>query len=226
MKIFKSLVILIGVTVIASNCTQQKATKQAEVLKYKMTTDIPEGILTPDKVETSIGTLEYFDGVPTKATTENVYNYLDRMRGVDAFLKGIPGASVRGLIMGVKNMGGDGFNKIYITETLLDSKSLFLTANTSTIYISPYIDLKENGPMVMEVPSGMLGAFNDAWFRYIADIGPFGEDKGVSIPSGISVVILRVMREKYHQDILLFAPRPIVNSYLCERPLRMALPLQ
>ncbi|MBA7592777.1 hypothetical protein ES708_34971 [subsurface metagenome] len=128
-----------------------------------MTTDIPEGILTPDKVETSIGTLEYFDGVPTKATTENVYNYLDRMRGVDAFLKGIPGASVRGLIMGVKNMGGNGFNKIYITETLLDSKSLFLTANTSTIYISPYIDLKENGPMVMEVPSGMLGAFNDAY---------------------------------------------------------------
>jgi len=34
------------------------------------------------------------------------------------------------------------------------------------------------GPMVMETPAGMLGAFNDAWFRYIADIGPFGEDKG------------------------------------------------
>jgi hypothetical protein len=30
----------------------------------------------------------------------------------------------------------------------------------------------------METPPGMLGAFNDAWFRYIADIGPFGEDKG------------------------------------------------
>jgi hypothetical protein len=33
-----------------------------------MTTEIPTGILTPDKVETSIGTLEYFDGVPTKTT--------------------------------------------------------------------------------------------------------------------------------------------------------------
>ena len=32
--------------------------------------------------------------------------------------------------------------------------------------------------MILEVPSGMLGAFNDAWFRYIADIGPFGQDKG------------------------------------------------
>ena len=61
---------------------------------------------------------------------------------------------------------------------MLDSKSLLLTANTSTIYITPYLDVKENGPMVMETPPGMLGAFNDAWFRYIADIGPFGEDKG------------------------------------------------
>ena len=30
----------------------------------------------------------------------------------------------------------------------------------------------------METPPGMLGAFNDSWFQYIADIGPFGEDKG------------------------------------------------
>ena len=51
-------------------------------------------------METSIGTLEFFDGVPSKETSENVYDYLDRMRGVDAFMKGIPGASVRGLIVG------------------------------------------------------------------------------------------------------------------------------
>jgi hypothetical protein len=33
--------------------------------------------------------------------------------------------------------------------------------------------------MVVEVPPGMLGAFNDAWFRYVQDIGPFGQDKGM-----------------------------------------------
>ena len=31
---------------------------------YKMTTPIPENITTPDKVETPIGTLEFFDGIP------------------------------------------------------------------------------------------------------------------------------------------------------------------
>ena len=32
--------------------------------KMKMTTPIPEAFTAPDSVRTSIGTLEYFDGVP------------------------------------------------------------------------------------------------------------------------------------------------------------------
>jgi len=46
----------------------------------------------------------------------------------------------------------------------MDSHALFLTANTSTLYIFPYINTKEaDGALVVEVPPGMLGAFNDAW---------------------------------------------------------------
>jgi hypothetical protein len=176
MKIKFLVVLAIGIFAFSS--CNEKTKPDAVVQKFKQTTDIPAGIQTPDKVETSIGTLEFFDGVPSKATAENVYDYLDRMRGVDAFLKGIPGASVRGLIVGLGDVGVNQYNKVVITKSLLDSKSLFLTANTSTIYVTPNIDLKENGPIVMETPPGMLGAFNDSWFRYIADIGPFGEDKG------------------------------------------------
>jgi hypothetical protein len=32
--------------------------------------------------------------------------------------------------------------------------------------------------MVLEAPPGMLGAFNDAWFRYLQDIGLAGPDRG------------------------------------------------
>ena len=175
----KRILLICGVVLLLAACQQELAVKEKKnVQTYKMTTEIPAGILTPDQVETSIGTLEYFDGVPTKETSANVYDYLDKMRGVDAFMKGIPGASVRGLILGLEEAGVDQYNKVGITKTLLDSKSLLLTANTSTIYVTPYINVKESGPVVMEVPAGMLGAFNDAWFRYIADIGPFGEDKG------------------------------------------------
>ncbi len=173
----KKLILISGIALAIASCQQETAVKQ-EIQSFEMTTEIPEGIQTPDKVETSIGTLEFFDGVPSKETADNVYDYLDRMRGVDAFMKGIPGASVRGLIVGLEEAGVDEYNKVGITKTLLDSKSLLLTANTSTIYVTPYINVGKNGPIVMETPPGMLGAFNDAWFRYIADIGPFGEDKG------------------------------------------------
>jgi len=65
-----------------------------------------------------------------------------------------------------------------IMDNLMDSKPLFLTGNTSTLYVTPVLDLKKDGPMVVDAPAGMLGAFNDAWFRYMGDVGPFGPDKG------------------------------------------------
>ena len=53
---------------------------------FKMTTEIPEGIATPDKEKTSIGTLKAFDGVPDAKTTKLVYEHLYRQRALAAFL--------------------------------------------------------------------------------------------------------------------------------------------
>ncbi|MDW5290590.1 DUF1254 domain-containing protein [Formosa sp. PL04] len=169
---------------------------------YTQTTDIPKGILTPDVVETSIGTLNFFDGTPTQETVQLVYDNLDRSRGIDAFLKGIQGASLRGLIEGPKVIGaGKNFNDIMIFAGLLDSKGIFLTGNTSTLYVAAVLDLKKHGPMVVEAPPGLLGGFDNAWFEFVENIGVFGPDKGKggkflvlppnyegNIPSGYFVV--------------------------------------
>ena len=45
-------------------------------------TPIPSSIMTPDKVETRIGTLEFFDGVPSEKTAELVLENLVFLRGV------------------------------------------------------------------------------------------------------------------------------------------------
>jgi hypothetical protein len=42
--------------------------------KMKMTTDIPPEITTPDSVETRLGALTFFDGLPDKATVKKVYD--------------------------------------------------------------------------------------------------------------------------------------------------------
>ena len=65
--------------------------------KMKMTTPVPEGIATPDKLETSIGTLTSVDGVPDAETTQKVYDNLDLNRATEAFLNCIPIASMYAL---------------------------------------------------------------------------------------------------------------------------------
>jgi hypothetical protein len=62
-------------------------------------------------------------------------------------------------------------------ETLMDSKSLFLTANSDTVYAMTWIDLSK-GPVVIESPPDSLGIVDDFWFRYVADLGNAGPDKG------------------------------------------------
>ncbi len=137
-----------------------------------------QSIQTPNVVKTSIGTLEFLDGAPLPETARKTYDYLDTMRGVDTFLKGMPGASVQALIKGNHSLGAVECHQIMIADELLNSKAYFLTANTSTMYVIPTLDLLRDGPTVLEAPAGMLGAFNDAWFRYMQDIGPAGPDKG------------------------------------------------
>lgn len=137
-----------------------------------------DSISTPDTVETSIGTLRFIDGAPLPETAATVYDYLDQMRGVDAFLKGMPAASVHMLIEGAHSLGANEAHQVIIFDKLMNPKSLFLTGNSSTMYVIPDFDLERDGPTVIETPAGALGAFNDAYFRYVGDIGPAGPDKG------------------------------------------------
>ena len=67
-------------------------------------TPIPKSIMTSDEVETSIGTLEFFDGMPTAKTVDAVYDNLDRIRGTEVFLNFIPAASLEGMRLGMESM--------------------------------------------------------------------------------------------------------------------------
>ena len=47
-------------------------------------------ISTPDRVESRLGTLEFDDGAPSKATAALLYENLDFQHGVQAFLGALP----------------------------------------------------------------------------------------------------------------------------------------
>jgi len=140
---------------------------------------IPEKIMTPDTVSTRIGDLEFFDGMPTPDTVQKVYDNLDLIRGTEAFLNGIPATSIEGLRLCMVEIGADTFNKALIFDQLLDSAPLFLTGNTDTVYCSVFFDLEKNGPTVVEVPPKCgPGTVNDAFFRFVTDMGIPGPDRG------------------------------------------------
>jgi hypothetical protein len=137
---------------------------------------IPSILVTPDTVDTRIGKLEFKDGAPSAETAAKVYDTLDFTRGLDAFLNSYGGASAYAIRQGLLSIGAED-NTVTIYPELMDSKSLFLTANADTVYYFSAVDLTK-GPMVVEQPPKGLGTINDMWFAWIIDVGFPGPDRG------------------------------------------------
>jgi hypothetical protein len=138
--------------------------------------EIPPAISTPDKVETPLGTLDFKDGAPSKETVAKVYDYLDLMHGVEAFVNAYQGASVASIFKGLENAGVPN-NTALIFSELMDAKSLFLTANADTVYFWVNLDVTQ-GPIVVETPPLSLGVIDDMWFQWVTDFGLPGPDRG------------------------------------------------
>ena len=161
---------LLGLIFVAPGFAAEKSKK------YKMTTEMPVGLTAPAEVETRLGTLRTKDGFPDAATLEKVYDNLDFQRGVQAILTGMPAASLSAMRKGLRGFGPDN-QTVVMFEQLMDSKTLFLTANTTTIYNFGWLNTKE-GPLVIEMPPKVLGTIDNFWFNWVGDIGVTGPDKG------------------------------------------------
>jgi len=135
-------------------------------------------VSVPDRIETPLGTFDMVDGVPTPEAIDHLYDALDFVRGVEVFLGTVPGASLVAMRNGFRSIGLTGANQVGYTEPRANSGSLFLTPNTETTYGSMFVDLKATGPFVIEPPKESLCVVDDFWFRYVADMGIAGPDRG------------------------------------------------
>ncbi|ART82113.1 hypothetical protein CBP31_05300 [Oceanisphaera profunda] len=142
----------------------------------KMTTPIPSDITTPEQVETRLGTLNFTKGIPSQAAQDKIWDHLDFSRAVEVYLNALPGVSIYAARKGPRDAGVPD-NTIMTMETMMDSTGMYLTPNTVTPQSWFSLDLTK-GPIVMEVPPKVLGPVDDAWFRWVTDIGFTGPDKG------------------------------------------------
>jgi len=144
--------------------------------KLRTAADIPPELNTPDEFDTRLGKLTYVDGAPSSDTIQKVLDNLDYVRALSVYMDAHQGASVAAILKGFREVGAKD-NDIIIFSELMDSQSLFLTANADTVYYVGTINLR-NGPMVFESPPDALGVIDDMWFGHVIDFGRPGPDRG------------------------------------------------
>ena len=119
---------------------------------------------------------------PTNLSADALNRRATERRAVEAVIWGMPVVNYELMYQEmVRKVHGD-FNQVLYWSRLLDSKNQTLTPNPDVIYMMPFFNTKEVGPVVLEIPPADGGVFNgslmDRWQAAIEDVGPGGVDKG------------------------------------------------
>lgn len=81
----------------------------------------------------------------------------------------------------------------FVTYNTLEQKYNIITSNMVTPYLIAFPNLKESGPLILEVPEGKTaGIINDIESRWVADLGLAGQDRG----AGAKYLILHEQMEE------------------------------
>lgn len=129
-----------------------------------------------EQLDTHMGKLEFQSGYPTKKTAQELYDELDFQRAVQVYLWALPMASYGAMADAHKKMGAND-HTVLVADKSAEQQQLVLTANQDTIYMSGVLDLRK-GPIVMVLPTGLLGTLNNIWQQPLVDLGgPFSPEQ-------------------------------------------------
>ena len=129
-----------------------------------------------ETIDTRIGKLEFDAGYPAETSVQSLYDELDFQRAVQAYLWALPMASYGAMADAHQALGANS-HTVVVADKLAQPNQLALTANQDTVYMSGVLDLRE-GPVVMELPPGLLGTMNNIWQQPLVDLGgPFSPEQ-------------------------------------------------
>ena len=137
-----------------------------------------DGWLNNGTLRSPYGTFEFKNGYPVGDAATRLLDMQKLNRAVEVYTTQMMRVSEIAVREGMRTFGSRTPQQVVIWENLMDAKTVLLTANTETVYALSHLDLKTDGPTVIEAPPRMLGFVQDGFQRYLADIGPLGPDKG------------------------------------------------
>jgi hypothetical protein len=134
----------------------------------------------PDKIRTDFGTLRFIGGAfPTEESVDLIYDELDLQRATQAYMDFFPALSLYGIVKAqVRDFGFKSSSDFGVMADFMKPSENYLTGNDVTVYAFASLDLNVDGPTVVEIPPGMYGTANDAYFKYLTDFGATGPDEG------------------------------------------------
>jgi hypothetical protein len=102
-------------------------------------------------------------------------------RAFEAVVWGMPAVNFE-LMCDAAQAAGAAMNEVVYWSRLPDWKNQTLTPNPDVIYLQPFFDTKQAGPIVMEIPpaddGSITGSVDAGWQTAVEDVGPAGVDKG------------------------------------------------
>jgi hypothetical protein len=122
--------------------------------------------------------LPFPGGYPTKEATAALKDELAYQRAVQTYLWSLPAMNMYAMREGQRKAFDDDPNTLMISKDRIDYHLEYTTGNPDVIYAFAWLDLKKDGPIVLDMPPKLQGLLDDMWHRPITDIGVAGPDKG------------------------------------------------
>lgn len=138
----------------------------------------PHGWIGTETVRTRFGSFEFKGGYPTSGAVKKLDDLRVLNRAIEVYLEQMPAVSVFQIRKGLAGAGAKQANEFVIWEDLMAARTLLLTGNSETVYGMSFLDLKRDGPTVIDAPPMLLGGLSDMWQHEVLGIGPTGPDKG------------------------------------------------
>jgi hypothetical protein len=105
-----------------------------------------------------LANLPFKEGYIAKGNVPILLDDLFFQRATQTYLWALPALNMYGMKEGSEKIFGKGYNVLPIWKQRLNAKTLITTPNSDVIYALGYLDLKEDGPLVIEVHRGCKGS--------------------------------------------------------------------
>ena len=119
----------------------------------------------------TLATLPFDQGYVRRNDAAALLDELFFQRAVQTYLWALPALNMFAMKEGAVQAFGAGYQVLPVFKGRINAKTLITTPNSDLIYAFGFLDLKRDGPLVIEVPAGLQGVIDDFWQRPVPSVG-------------------------------------------------------